>query len=263
MSNSRALLISAVIAGVALLMVYSYVSDKEEEIKKRYGEEVVVLTANQDIKPLQNIQPDMLLAVSVPKQFLQPGYIPVDERESLFIEATTIASTSILRGEQITKTKLLFDVLSTGLSTHVSVGKRAVTLPVNDIKAVNRLIKPGNRVDLVASIPVRKENRQEISTFVFLQDVPLLATGDFIQSEIPRDLKVDPVSLEQQVEDLRKQKTFTNITIEVNPEEVNKIVWLLSSNAEIYLSLRNNNDRRIHESIKSISEADLIPGTLR
>ncbi len=248
MSNSRALTISAAIAGLAMLMVYSYVSDKEAEVKRAFGEEVVVLIAKQDIQGLQDIYPDMIEAVPVPKRFLQPGYITADEREALFITAKTVASTTILRGEQIVKTKLLFQGVETGVSGQVSIGKRAISIPVSEATAVNKLIKPGNRIDILSALTVREGTSQEIVVRNILQDVLVLATGAQIQNEIPRELLLDPVSQQPRVEDLRTKRAFTTITIELTPENAQKLIWTMASGGQNYVVLRNGNDRRVGET---------------
>lgn len=259
MSNSRALLISAVLAGVAMLMVYSYVSDKETEIKREFGEEVVVLIAREDIPALSDIYPDMVRAVAIPKRFLQPGYVTAEEREALFVNTKTVASTTILRGEQIVKTKLLFQGVQTGVSGQVSMGKRALSLPVTEITAVNKLLKPGNRVDIVASMTIRIKDGQEIVVHNIVQDVVILATGNLIQHEIPRELTVDPVSLEERIEDLRKRQAYTTVIVEVSPLDASRLIWVLNSGGAMHLALRNNSDRRIVD-VKTVRQGDVLVG---
>ena len=93
-----------------------------------------------------------------------------------------------------------------------------------------------------------------------LQDVLVLAVGDLIQSEIPRQLSLDPVTQEPKIEDLREKKNFTTVTLELEPEQAQRLVWLTTSgNASIYLTLRNTNDRRIID-IASTTEQDVGKG---
>jgi pilus assembly protein CpaB len=246
MNNQRAILISAVVAAIAMLMVYSYVADKEDAIKKEFGEEVLVLVANQNIQSLNTITADMVSVQAVPKKYLQPGYVTSEEREDLFIHTQTVASAPIFKGEQMLKTKLLYQGSRTGISSQIAVSKRAISIAINDVMAVNKLIKPGDRVDILANMVVKQEKSQENVVKTIMQDVPILAVGDLIQSEIPRKLNVDPVTLETSVQDLRNKKNFNTITFHLDPEQAQKLVWLTTSGAAtVYLTLRNTNDRRL------------------
>ena len=73
--NNRALTLSLVMAILAVFFVQSYVSNVEDEAKKKFGTEVLAVTAKRDIHEAEDIDETMLELKPVPKRFLEPGAI--------------------------------------------------------------------------------------------------------------------------------------------------------------------------------------------
>ncbi|MEW6058286.1 MAG: hypothetical protein AB1540_16920, partial [Bdellovibrionota bacterium] len=71
--NNKAFTISMMLAGMAVFMIWSYISTKEQEIKATYGTETAVVVAKRDIAELSEIYDNMVEIVSKPKRFLEPG----------------------------------------------------------------------------------------------------------------------------------------------------------------------------------------------
>lgn len=236
--NSRAFTLSLLIAGIAGFMVSSYIDGVESQYKETYGNPVPVITAKVDIKELELIDDRKLEITNVPKKYLMPGAF--QKIESLY---NTIAAVPIKKGEQITQPRITYPGAKSGLAKQISVGKRAFAVNVTEGQSVSRLIKPGDRVDVLAMIDYaggRKE-MQKIKTV--LQDVYVLATGKRITREIPlAGLKVDK---EIRKLDLNTFNNFNTVTLELSPYEVQKMIFLVKSGSGIFLSLRNNDDKSI------------------
>jgi len=73
--NNKAVTLSVAFALFAVFMVHSYVSSIEEETKKKYGTELLVLIAKRDIKEMETLNETMLELKAVPKLFLEPAAI--------------------------------------------------------------------------------------------------------------------------------------------------------------------------------------------
>lgn len=234
--NTRAFTLAIVIAVFAMIMVNTYVDDQKTELVKRYGSMTSVVVAKKDIGEFELIDDSKVTIVSVPQKFVSPGsFKTMKEVEN------TIATVPILKDEQITKPRVTYPGESTGLSREVSVGKRAVSVSIMDNTSVSKLIKPGDRVDVLSAIDYAgRKDRQKIVTI--LQDVRVLSTGRNISNNLP----VIGVETSKVIKQM-KLNTYTNynsVTLELDPFEVQKIVWLYNYGDNLpYLILRNINDK--------------------
>lgn len=231
---------SLIFAGVAMLLVYFYVEQKEQSINAEYGSKVVVVIAARDINEMEQIELNMLKTVEVPKKFVQPGSKPdVKTFEG------TVATSPIKQGEQILMTKVLLKGAETGLATQVAITKRALSIPVNDSTGVTRLLKPGDRVDIVTSVQYRTPAGPESEVKTVLQDVHVLAVGEVIQNNIPSAFEEDPIAGTKKAVNLRGSRNFNTVTVEVTPQEAQALIVVMQNSSDLYMTLRNPIDRAV------------------
>ncbi|HBQ21738.1 MAG TPA: Flp pilus assembly protein CpaB [Deltaproteobacteria bacterium] len=253
MGNPRAVLISLIMAFLAVLLIWFYVKQKEETTLGLATPKKVVV-ANQDIAELTTLDETMLRIDSVPQTYIQPG--TYSEAKDVVGLITTVP---IKKGEQILQNKVLFEETQTKLSTRVSKGKRAITVPVTDIHGAGRLVKPGDRVDILSSIDYGQGDREQREVKTVLQDVLVIATGRNIIASIPTEITKDPISGKEVKRDLRKDTRYTTATLEVTLEEAQGVVFLLTSGeGSIFLALRNPDDRSIEKLYTT--DADKVLG---
>jgi len=246
--KNKALSMSLLMAVMAMLLVWSYVDGIEAELKTKYGSEVSVLVATQDIDELEAITEEMVEVKTIPKKYVAPG--AKTKKEELL---NTIAAGPILKGEQITEPRVTYPSTRTGLSRQVTVGKRAVSIPVTDVSGAGRLIKPGDRVDLLASLKVGSGNRdREVSTV--LQNVYVLAVGKNITNNLPVG-KMNAGGREQTIK-LNEFTNYNTIQVEVDPKEAQILALYLSVQDPMYAILRNNEDTEM-SSIPKVNFRDL------
>ncbi len=242
---------SIVFAGLAMLLVYFYVSERESSISAEYGTPIAVIVAAKDINEFEEIQQSMLAVKVVPMKFAQPGAYNMiksgkTEKLSQFTVETfvgAVASAPIRKGEQVLLNKVLLKGVETGLASQVAISRRALSIPVNDTTGVTKLLKPGDRVDLIASVQYKGQGGQESEVKTLMQNVHVLAVGEVIQNKIPTAFEVDPLSGTRKALNLRGSRQFGTITVEVTPGEAQNIIWALQNGSEIYTSLRNPVDR--------------------
>lgn len=238
MNQSKAFLTSLLFAGLAMLLVYFYVTEKENSIKADFGTDVSVVVASRDINELEQIQASMLQVITVPKKFAQPS-----SNDKIETFEGAVASSSIRKGEQILMTKVMLKGAETGLASQVAITRRAMSVPVNDVTGITRLLKPGDRVDLVAKVPYRGPAGQESEVKTLLQNVHVLAVGEFIQNNIPSAFETDPVSGTRRAINIKGSRNFGTVTVEVTPPEAQSLIYVLSEGVELYMTLRNPVDR--------------------
>ncbi|AYF43215.1 MULTISPECIES: Flp pilus assembly protein CpaB [Halobacteriovorax] len=244
--NTRAFTLALVIAMVAMFMVHTYIEDQQSALIKKYGTMSSVLVAKEDIREFDLLDETKVSIVTVPQKFLAPGsFKTVKEIEN------TIATVPILKGEQITKPRVTYPGESTGLSREVTVGMRAIAFQVDERSSVGKLIRPGDRVDVLAPMDYTggaRMDRQKIVTI--LQDVRVLSTGKSVSNNIPL-IGVKTADVVRKMK-LNTYSNYTTVTLELSPFQAQKLthLYLFQSNKPI-LTLRNIND----------GEKQLIEGT--
>lgn len=236
--NTRALTLALVIAAFAMMMVYTYIEDQRSAMIKKYGIQSSVIVAKVDIQELDLIDDSKIEVQTVPENFLSPGHFKsVKELEN------TIATVPIIKGEQITKPRVTYPGIKTGLSRQVSVGKRAVAINITERDAVGRLIKPGDRVDVLASIDISQGARKDLQkTRTILQDVLVLSTGMSMTNSIPIYGVETPKVIRTM--NLNTYTSYNTITLELEPYDVQKLSFIQTyGNGSLSLALRNNADK--------------------
>lgn len=144
---TRNLWLSVGLAIFGMLLCYSWYNGKKAEYDQKYGTMKRVVVATKDIQEMSTVDETMLEIVERPVDFVQPGALQVPEEA-----AGLIAAVPFKAGEQILNNKLLTPGPNTGLSLQISPGKRAVTISVDEVRGVAKLVRPGDRVDIITSV---------------------------------------------------------------------------------------------------------------
>jgi len=240
--NSRAFTLSLVIAGIAMFMVYSFLEGREAQFVEEYGNPSPVVVAKVDIKELELIDDRKLKIENIPKKFQMPGHFK--KIEELY---NTIAATPIKADEQITRPRITYPGAQSGLSRQIAVGKRALSVQVQESTAVSKLIKPGDRVDVLATIDYAGGRKERIKVKTVLQDVLVLSTGLYVTNSIPL-VNLQTSETDSREMKLNKYVNFNSVTLELDPYEVQKMIFIISSGSGIHLTLRNNDDKSIERT---------------
>lgn len=251
-NETKTLWISVGAALFAVFLLYSWSQEQKAALHKKFGSKVQVVVAGKDIAEMEPIDESMLEVAELPEDFKQPAAISNPE-----IIIGQMAAAPIKKGEQILNTKLLLPGKDTGLSMQVTPGKRALTIPVDDMRGTAKLIKPGDRLDLVAAVDTGSglDKKKEVRTI--MQDVPVLAVGQNIVDTIPAQLEGDGKE-NFLLNNLRKVTNFTSVTIEGSPTEVQLLIYILSTNpGSLFTILRNPNDRYINP-LKTVDNDDVM-----
>lgn len=246
--NNRALSLSLVMAAIAVFFVWSYVSSFEENARKKFGTEVSVLKAKRNIKEMENISDENVVFESVLKNYVEPSAITFeggkDDEKVKSIKGLlgTVALVPLRKGEQITLTKITDPGARTGVSSQVTPGKRAMAIPVSEVSGVGKLVKPGDRVDLIVVLDTGGGKDGKIAK-VLLQDVVVLAVGRNVSGGVPRVFEADGFGGKDRVRSLASDTNFTTVTLEVEPSQSQTLALVLNNGDNVMsLSLRNNDD---------------------
>ncbi|MEI7973385.1 MAG: Flp pilus assembly protein CpaB [Bdellovibrio sp.] len=239
----------------AALLLYSYSQDKKKEYDGIYGKMVNVVVARVDISEMRTIDGTMLEVVQRPADFVEPGVMNDPE-----IAVGQVAAVPIKKGEQILNTKLLQPGPDTGISLQVAPTKRAVSLPVDEVRGVAKLIRPGDRIDIFAAVDSGRGLQQRREVSLIMQDVVVLATGLSIRNTIPRVFELDSSGKNITQISLTGDSRYNTITVEANPKEAQDLIFLMTTNpGNIFLTLRNPSDRQAPPRMPT-SHSDSILG---
>ena len=252
-NETLSLWISVAAALFAAFLIFSYTQEKTQQISKIFGVQTSVVTAVAFINEMQTVQEDMVELVQIPEKFVQPGYArQIEDVVGL------VALAPIAKGEQVLSNKVILPGPETGLSLQVSPGKRAITIPITEHRAVARLLKPGDRVDMLVAVDLNTGTTQKRYIKTLLQDTVILATGLRVVNELPRIREEQ--GGEDYIKNLRMEQDFSTLTIEASPEDTQRITYLLSTDPDnIFFTLRHPSDNSFL-SLKQTELADVLGG---
>ncbi len=229
---------SLLVAIIAVMMIYSYVESTEETLRTQYGSEVAVVVAKTDIRELDLLDETNLTTINVPKKFRQEG---AGAKVEDFLGGLSRAP--IKAGQQVTRQIVTRAGPRTGLSRQVAVGKRAVTVRVSDHNGVAKLIKPGDRIDVLVKIDRGQGKKELMEVKTLLQDVIVLATGVHVTNTLPGILEQDPSKPEIKTKKaLGEYVNYNTLTLEADPYQAQMLVFAETALDGVYVILRNNDD---------------------
>jgi len=257
MENRRAILISAICFVISMLLISAYTKVRRAELTAEFGEELPVVVAIAPIPEYELIRPEKLAIIYVFKNYRQP-----QTATSIAEIAGKSAFVPIYKGEQITFTKLVTQEGKPVLDRQLEKKMRAITLGVTSFNGVSKLIRPGNRVDILASVNYESDGVLMYEIKRVLQSVLGLAIGKTIQNSVPSRVDREVMSyLEEQFE-LRKRKdwsggsmeneqtsrpsdNYASLTLQLNPEDAEKLIYLSTrfGDSRLYYTLRNGADQ--------------------
>lgn len=255
-ANTKAMIISGGLALLAVVLVYFYV---EQQSGPSMGDTKEVYVMSQDVTELVTLDETMVRKIAVPKKFIQPGALG-----DLNLLIGSITRAPMRKDEQVLFTKLyLRGQQDVNLARRVTKNSRALTIPVSDVHGVARLIRPGDRVDVIVSVDYGEGDREVREVKTAMQDVLVLATGQYIDANLPLERSVDEVTGEEKRFDLRK-KGYRSVTLEVDPEQTQKLVFMMTAGEGlIFLSLRNPLDREFNPLKTADHDTVLGPASKR
>jgi pilus assembly protein CpaB len=192
------------VGGLAAYGAKSYLGAQVAEIEAREKNKamVQVVVAKSDLEKGNALSTENLAVRAVPKEWAHSGAITPDQFGR--VEGSMLAYPAGA-GEPVIWAQLEGQ-RTPSFSARLSQGRRAVTVPVDEISSLSGMVEPGDLIDIVVSISKDKRN----FTFTLLQSVTVLATGT--QSS-PDDK--DPEG---------RARTFTTITLDTSPDDAKRVI---------------------------------------
>lgn len=245
MPKQRIILIIGVVLGLlAVFMTKVYMdqqrqSEREkakQELAKIQAHQAAVLVAKKDIPKGASIDETMLETKIFPEKYVQPQAVTSLDR---IVGMITIAPIS--KEEQITLSKLSY-AKAGGLAEVTPIGKRAITISIDNISALAGMIKAGDYVDVLAMLPETVQTLEgkqsvQVTAISLFQNVLILAVGQ----ETSATVKASRYKKEEATE---KREISPLITLALEPKETNLIAYVQEV-GKIRLTLRSPADSNV------------------
>ena len=222
MFRNRSMLFFALAIGLGLVttvMTYNWLQEQTPEPVKQFlkskGHKIVI--ASVDVPWGSPLTAEMVRLVEYPQAHLPEGHFK--DVESL---KGRVVLTHLQRHEPILEAKLApEDVKHGGVLGVMDPDKRAMAVRVNEVVGLPGFVKPGDRVDIMATLKNPKRGKGKITKTV-LENTLVLATGTQMERKGPGE-KPTPVKV---------------ITFEVSLKDAEKLA-LASTEGKLRLALRS------------------------
>jgi pilus assembly protein CpaB len=244
------LIIGIALAAVSIILINVYMGQQKQlvvektkkEFEVRQANQTPVLVAKANIPAGTAINPDTLGVALVPNEYVQPK-----AATSLDRVAGMVTIAPIVKGEQISLDKLAFSRQRSGggLADLTPIGKRAITISVENTAALAGMIKPGDYVDVIAMVPIPvqtadgKQVTQIMATPLF-QNILVLAVGN--QLAAPSKADAGRYAPEGKAE----SSASPFITLALTPQEVS-LMTFVQEQSKIRLTLRSPSDSQLQQ----------------
>ncbi|MHB9106406.1 MAG: Flp pilus assembly protein CpaB [Armatimonadota bacterium] len=225
LSRMSIVLISLCVGLLAALLTYKYLIRERTRVAQK-ARLVTVVIATKPIAARTVIDPTAIGEKALPAATLPPNCAT-----SMDEVIGQVAVSTLMEGEPIARNTVAPRTASLGLAYAVPEGQRAVAVALDPIIGVAGFLKPGDRVDVVATFTV-----DEIKvTKTVLQDVTLLAIGPEVRPE--QEVRTASTKTSRPQEQ-------ANATLAVTPTQAEKLI-LAEAGGRLRLTLRPADDRAI------------------
>jgi pilus assembly protein CpaB len=189
--------------GLAAFGVQRYIQRHVDDIEARNKPQrgVRVLVPKQDLPRGTPLTPQVVAVREVPAEWAHSNAVTPEQFDR--VENQRLAYPAA--GGEMILWSLLEGHRAPSFSSRLAPGRRAITVPVDEVNSISGMLEPGDRIDLVAS--VRRDNRAFM--FALLQNVAVLATG---AKAVPDGEAKDG------------RRNYTTITLEASPEEAQRVL---------------------------------------
>lgn len=212
--------VALTIGVLAALAARSYLTRQMQAIEATSkGKTVTVIVAKHDIPQGATLSAENMALRPIPAEYAHSAALQPDDFER--VDGQRLAY-PVKSGEMI-----LWGLMETQrmptFSARVEAGRRAMTVPVDEINSISGMLEPGDTIDLL--VTVEREGKK--STFPVMQNVAVMATGQ-------RSLD-DPKS--------GGPRQYSTVTINTSPEEARFLIAAREGGRMTAL-LRNPQDKQ-------------------
>jgi pilus assembly protein CpaB len=202
--NWIVLLTALGVGALAAFGAKNYLSRQVAELEARDKNKamVQVVVAKTDLAKGSALSSTNMATRAMPKEWAHSGALTPDQ----FDRANgSVLAYPASAGEPLIWAQLEGQRTPT-FSARLTAGRRAVTVPVDEISSLSGMVEPGDLIDIVVSVNKDKQH----FTFTLLQSVAVLATGTKASQQ---DKNAEGSA-----------RTFTTITLDTTPDDAKRVI---------------------------------------
>jgi pilus assembly protein CpaB len=239
MKNKLILVIALLLAVLAFVLNWRYLTKQREDLLK--GHQLVkVIVAKRDMPAATVLTIDDLALNDVFKSAVGQNVFYQEDLNSLLGKKLLypVRRLDPVLWSQVDMPRRV----GSGLSAAVEKGERALSLAIAGAPGVSGLIQPNDHVDILGtfSFPSRTNPAQvESVTLTLMQDVRVIAVGPRIAGQAESSG--------------RSQGGYSTVTFSVTPRYAEVLVFAQQTRGQLYLSLRNPDDRASENELPSVN----------
>jgi pilus assembly protein CpaB len=167
------------------------------------------------------------------------GHLPVGRFSAPADVDRRVLRRALRKDEPVLEHDLLPAGTEGGLPALIQENHRAVSVKVDAVVGVAGFVKPGSRVDVIATLRRVDQPKAVPQTRIILQDLRVLAIDQTLEER-----------------DDGEPRSVNVVTLEVDPEEAQKLAYA-ASEGSLQLALRNPSDAEIQKT-RSLSAQELL-----
>ena len=214
---------------MAVIGARNYIGDRlalERARLQPRQEMIEVVVAKRDLRRGDLVGPDTMAVRTMPREYAPGGAIAPARVDAVFGARLQVA----MRAGEPLLSAAVAQADTAPISSRVKPGVRAMTIAVDEVNSLSGMLQPGDRIDLMLSVrpPATGGITSPEVTRTLMQGVPVMATGR--QSRASGD---EPGF----------GRSYTSITVEVDPEQAQKLV-VAQRSGKLTAVLRNPDDKR-------------------
>lgn len=178
------IVIALVLAGVATVLAVDYINSARSEVAAS-SEPVEVLVAQEDIprglSAEELVAGEMILLEEVPQR-----YVAADAISSARAIEGQVLNTPLSKGEQVSTARFSLPSAA-GLAYSVPGDQVAIAIPVDEVRGISGMVRPGDRVAVFVTIENADEDDEENEggkvTRLLLPEARVVAMGAALTAE--------------------------------------------------------------------------------
>lgn len=229
--------VALAIGGVAAFSARSYLNARLHAIENNgKGKTTMVVVAKMDVEKGARLSTSNVAVREIPSEYAHSSAVAPSQFDR--VEGQALAF-PVKSGEMI-----LWGLLESHkpptFSARVTPGRRAMTVPVDEINSISGMIEPGDTIDLIVTL----DQQGAKHTYPLLQNALVMATG---QRSVD-----DPKSGER--------RQYSTVTLDTTPQQAHDLI-VAREGGKLTALLRNPGDKQVVAEARRIPAAPATHGT--
>jgi len=216
------IVIALILAGVATVLAVNYINSARSEVAAS-SEPIEVLVAQEDI-PRGAAAEELLAGGMIALEQVPQRYVAADAISSERAIEGQVLNTPLSKGEQVTVARFSLPSAA-GLAYSVPADQVAIAIPVDEVRGISGMVRPGDRVAVFVTIESPDELEEETKvTRLLIAEAKVVAMGTALTAEPPRQEDQEEGGA-LVTENRQEARAPSVMTLAVSPLDAEKLIF--------------------------------------